>query len=305
MNQANTGAAAPLYHSIFRPALFAGQTVVITGGGSGIGRACAFELASLGAHLALVGRKLEKLQAVAQELQTADVKISCHVCDIRDEEAVTATVAAVLQTHGKIDGLVNNAGGQFPAALKDISKKGWEAVLQTNLTGGFLMAREVLKQYMQEHGGAMVNISADVFGSMPMMGHSGAARAGMHSFTETAALEWAAYGVRVNCVAPGYIASSGMDQYPPQVLPLIGQAVQGVALQRMGTEAEVAAAICFLLSPAAAFISGTCVRVDGARPQVRSGWPQARVQRKTEGFTGFADPAAASAPRVLQNLAQE
>ena len=301
MNQSESPAPSSLYHSIFRPGLFAGQTVLITGGGSGIGRALAFELASLGANLALLGRKAEKLHSVAQELAASGSKISCHVCDIREEDAVRASVAEVLAQHGRIDALVNNAGGQFPAALKDISKKGWDAVLQTNLTGGFLMAREVLTQYMQQHGGAIVNLIADCVGSMPMMGHSGAARAGMLGFTETAACEWAQYGVRVNAVAPGYIASSGMDNYPPQVLPLLRQAVQGVALQRMGTEAETAAAICFLLSPAASFISGSCLRVDGARPQVRAGWPQpaAGQSAAVTPFTGFADPGAASRPRVL------
>ncbi|WP_414056660.1 SDR family NAD(P)-dependent oxidoreductase, partial [Staphylococcus aureus] len=117
--------------------------------------------------------------------------------------------------HSRIDALVNNAGGQFPAPLKDISAKGWEAVVQTNLTGGFLMARECLNQAMQQRGGAIVNVVADMWGGMPNMGHSGAARAGMVNFTETAAFEWAQYGVRVNAVAPGYVASSGMDAYPP------------------------------------------------------------------------------------------
>jgi citronellol/citronellal dehydrogenase len=118
--------------------------------------------------------------------------VSFHACDIRNEDAVKATVAAIVAQHGRIDGLVNNAGGQYITPLeKSISAKGWDAVVATNLTGGFLMARECYVQAMQAHGGSIVNIVADIWGSMPGMGHSGAARAGMVSFTETAALEWA------------------------------------------------------------------------------------------------------------------
>ena len=126
---------------------------------------------------------------------------------------------------------------------------------------------------MREHGGAIVNIVADIWGSMPNMGHSGAARAGMVSFTETAAVEWAHNGVRVNAVAPGYIASSGMDHYPPEAGPMLREMRKTVPLGRFGTEAETSAAVVFLLSPAASFISGDVLRVDGARPQVRMGWP--------------------------------
>jgi citronellol/citronellal dehydrogenase len=185
-------------------------------------------LAALGAHTVLVGRNAEKLESVQAEIAEAGGAASFYVCDIRDEAAVQATVQAVLEKQGRIDALLNNAGGQFPSPLKDISLKGWEAVVKTNLTGGFLMARECLTQWMQEHGGAIVNVVADMWGSMPGMGHSGAARAGMVSFTETAALEWAQYGVRVNAIAPGYVASSGMDKYPPAMAPILLDAVKGV-----------------------------------------------------------------------------
>ena len=196
------------YQSVFAPGLFLGQVVVVTGGGSGIGRCTAHELAHLGAHVVLVGRKPEKLLAVAEEITADGGHVSCQVCDIRSEEGVVALVQQVLAAQGRIDALVNNAGGQFMAPLESISAKGWEAVLHTNLTGGFLMARECYRQWMAQHGGSVVNIVADMWGSMPGMGHSGAARAGMVSFTETAALEWAHSGVRVNAVAPGYIALS-------------------------------------------------------------------------------------------------
>ncbi|QXL83526.1 SDR family oxidoreductase [Comamonas sp. NLF-1-9] len=281
------------YQSIFTPGLFAGQTIVVTGGGSGIGRCSAHELAALGARVVLVGRKPEKLQAVAAEIAQDGGQADTRVCDIRDEAGVVAMVGAVVAAHGRIDALVNNAGGQYMTPLEKISAKGWEAVVNTNLTGGFLVARECYLQSMQAQGGAIVNIVADMWGSMPNMGHSGAARAGMVSFTETAAAEWARSGVRVNAVAPGYIASSGMDHYPPEAGDMLRAMRRTVPLGRFGTEAEVSAAIAFLLSPAANFISGSVLRIDGARPQVRMGWPMQLPPREVQqrpavrAFNGF------------------
>lgn len=281
------------YRSVFAPKLFAGKVVVVTGGGSGIGRCTAHELASLGAHAVLVGRKQDKLQAVAAEIAADGGQASWQACDIRDEEAVRKAVGDIVAASGRIDGLVNNAGGQYITPLESISAKGWDAVVSTNLTGGFLFARECYLQSMQARGGAIVNIVADIWGSMPGMGHSGAARAGMVSLTETAALEWAGSGVRVNAVAPGYIASSGMDHYPPEAGPMLREMRETVPLGRFGNEAETSAAIVFLLSPAASFISGSVLRVDGARPQVRMGWGQVaaaeQVQQReaVRPFDGF------------------
>ena len=241
--------------------------------------------------------------ALVAEIEAAGGKVSIHVCDIRDEPGVKALVADVIAQHGRIDGLVNNAGGQYPQPVKDISLKGWDAVVRSNLTGGFLVARECYVQSMQAKGGAIVNIVADMWGSMPGMGHSGAARAGMVSFTETAALEWAAQGVRVNAVAPGYIASSGMDHYPPEAGPMLREMRNTVPQGRFGTEAETSAAIVFLLSPAASFISGTVLRVDGARPQMRMGWQQAvakpdvQTRDAVKPFDGFH---RAVTPKVFQ-----
>jgi len=287
------------YKSVFAPGLFAGQVIVITGGGSGIGRCTAHELAALGAHVVLIGRKLARLQDVASEIVADGGRATFHACDIRDEAAVKDVVQAIVVAHGRIHSLVNNAGGQYIAPLETIAAKGWDAVIATNLTGGFLMARECYLQSMQAHGGAIVNIVADIWGSMPGMGHSGAARAGMVSITETAALEWARSGVRVNAVAPGYIASSGMDHYPPEAGPMLREMRATVPLGRFGNEAETSAAIAFLLSPAAAFISGSVLRVDGARPQVRMGWGQVaaaeEVQQRDavkpfEGFHRYVTP---------------
>ncbi len=290
------------YQSVFAPGLLAGRTVVVTGGGSGIGRCTAHELAALGAHVVLVGRKADKLKAVQAEIAQDGGQASWQACDIRQEAAVQAMVRAIVLDRGGIDVLVNNAGGQYMTPLENIGAKGWQAVIDTNLTGGFLVARECYLQSMQQHGGAIVNIVADMWGSMPGMGHSGAARAGMVSFTETAAVEWAASGVRVNAVAPGYIASSGMDHYPPEAGDMLRAMRQTVPAGRFGTEAEVSAAIVFLLSPAASFISGSVLRVDGARPQARMGWgmklPDAQAQQRAavRPFDGFH---RAVTPRVF------
>ncbi|HQL10450.1 MAG TPA: SDR family oxidoreductase, partial [Lentisphaeria bacterium] len=261
------------YGSVFAPGLFADKVMVVTGGGSGIGRCTAHELAALGATVVLVGRKLEKLQKVQEEITQDGGRATMAACDIRQEESVKKTVADIVAEHGRVDGLVNNAGGQFMTPLEAISAKGWEAVVNTNLTGGFLMARECYLQSMSKNGGSIVNIVADMWGSMPGMGHSGAARAGMVSFTETAAVEWAGRGVRVNAVAPGYIASSGMDNYPVEMAPMIREMAKTIPAGRFFTEAETAAGIVFLLSPAASFVSGTTLRIDGARPQARMGYP--------------------------------
>ncbi|MBT3070362.1 SDR family oxidoreductase [Rhodomicrobium sp. Az07] len=254
------------YRSIFRPRLFAGQVHVVTGGGTGIGRCTAHELASLGATVVLVGRKDDRLAATAAEIAEDGGTASHAVCDIRDEDAVRALVAGIVARHGRIHGLVNNAGGQFPAPLMAIPKKGFDAVVATNLTGGFLMMREVFTQSMREHGGAIVNMAADMWNGMPGMGHSGAARAGMVNLTKTAAFEWGFAGVRVNAVAPGWIASSGMDRYEGPVKEIIPKLKDHVPLRRLGTEAEVSAAICFLLSEGAAFINGTTLQIDGGAP---------------------------------------
>jgi citronellol/citronellal dehydrogenase len=278
------------YRSVFRPGLFTGQTVLVTGAGSGIGRCTAHELAALGAHVVLAGRRPDKLAAVEDEIRGDGGEASHFAVDIREEEAVRAAVAGIVAARGRIHGLVNNAGGQFPSPLASISAKGWQTVLATNLTGGFLVARECYLQSMRTHGGAIVNMLADMWHGMPGMGHSGAARAGMLNFTETAAFEWAP--VRVNAVAPGWIASSGMDTYPEAMRPMIRSLAQHVPAGRLGTEPEVSAAIVFLLTEAAAFVSGACLRIDGAAPNARRHWPMegAKPAPQFDGFHRVVKP---------------
>ena len=274
------------YDSVFKPGLFNGQTIMVTGGGSGIGRCTAHELANLGAHVVLVGRKLEKLETTCGEIIEDGGSASFQVCDIRDEEAVKAMVKTVVAERGQIHHLVNNAGGQFPAPLIGINQKGFETVVRTNLVGGFLIAKEVFLQSMSKHGGSIVNMLADMWGGMPGMGHSGAARSGMDNFTKTAAFEWGYAGVRVNAVAPGWIASSGMDTYEGAFKAVIPTLREHVPLKRIGTESEVSAAIVFLLSPAASFISGSTLRIDGAASLGGRAWPIHKATN-SESYNGF------------------
>lgn len=260
------------YQSIFRPDLFRGETHIVTGGGSGIGRAIAHELASLGAHVVIAGRKQEKLDTVQAEIEADGGSVSSKVCNIRNENEVVALFDFVMETRGAIHGLVNNAGGQFISPAEAISHKGWLAVIDTNLNGTFLMSREAYNRYMGEHGGTIINIVAEMWRGFPGMAHTGAARAGVVNLTKTLAVEWAKSGVRVNAVAPGPIEGSGMEQYPEEVRPLIDMARQDVPMKRLGTESEVSAATVFLLSPAAAYISGDTLCVDGASALWRKPW---------------------------------
>jgi citronellol/citronellal dehydrogenase len=285
------------YHSVFHPDLFKGQVILVTGGGSGLGRCTAHELAALGAQVVIVGRNAEKLQKVEAEIKEDGGQVSAFVCDIREEAQVIATIDSVLAAHGRLDGLVNNAGGQYRTAMNTISTKGFEAVVRNNLTGGFIFMREAYNRWMKANGGSIVNIIADIWHGWPDFAHSGASRGGMHTLSETAACEWAADGVRVNTVAPGGIASSGFDTYSPEAKAKILEFPVTVPMQRYGTESEISAAIVFLLSPAAGYITGSCLRVDGGAPNARSTWKLQAARRSTE-FNGFH---RAVLPELLRN----
>jgi citronellol/citronellal dehydrogenase len=277
------------YRSIFRPGLFEGQTIVVTGGGSGIGRATAHELASLGAHVVLAARKLERLEHVRDEIVAAGGSASAYSCNIRHEEQVAMLFEAVLAERGVVHGLFNNGGGQFLSPAEQITLKGWQAVVETNLTGTFLMCREAFNRCMGVRGGAIVNMLVENWRGFPGMAHSAAARAGVENLTRTLAVEWARAGIRVNAVAPGLIRSSGLDTYGAAAQPLIEQVRQDIPAKRLGTESEVAAAVTFLLSPAAAYISGATIKIDGASSLWRKTWEIAEHDNAPLPFQGFIE----------------
>jgi citronellol/citronellal dehydrogenase len=251
---------------VFATDTFAGHVAIVTGGGTGIGLATARELARLGAKVAICGRTQEKLDAAVASL--GDV-VFAATCDIREPAQVEAFVAAVLDKHGRIDIAVNNAGGQFPSAARHISPNGFMAVLRNNLAGTFHVCREVANRWMIPNGGRIINVTANVARGFPGMAHTGAARAGVENLTMTLAVEWAAYDVTVNAVAPGIILSSGTAQYPPE---LLARSIAETPLKRAGTCEEVAAAIAFLASPAGRFITGTTLRLDGGQSLWGRSW---------------------------------
>ena len=250
---------------IFAPGLFQGQTALVTGGGTGIGRATATAFVRLGGRVVIASRRMEHLEPTARELAAiaGDDHVHHQTCDIREPEQVAALVGAALERFGQIDCLVNNAGGQFPSPAELISPKGWDAVIRNNLSGTFYMTREVATRAMiPRRAGRVVNVIAQVFRGFPGMAHTGAARAGVENLTMTLAVEWAQHGIGVNAVAPGVIKSSGTGKYPPE---LIEMGRKATPMKRVGTEDEVAAAILYLLSPAASFVTGATLYIDGGQ----------------------------------------
>lgn len=286
----STGEGSMAYDSIFRKDLFEGRVALVTGGGSGIGRCIAHELAALGAQVVIAARKVERLEEVVAEIRADGGRADHVTVDIRSAEAVEAAVATVVERHGRLDLLVNNSGGQFVSPAASISQRGWAAVIETNLTGTFQMCKAAFNSYMEAHGGAIVNVVADMWRGMPMMAHSGAARAGVVNLTKTLALEWADRRVRVNAVAPGMILSSGFKNYPEPVQAVLKTLPAEIPAQRFGTESEVSAAVLYLLSPAAAYVTGETLRVDGASSLYRHPFTLP-THEPFEAFDGFHRPA--------------
>ena len=190
---------------------------------------------------------------------------------------------------GQVDALINNAGGLFMSPAESISNKGWHAVIDTNLTGTFMMCREAYNRCFRGRGGNIVNIIADMWRGFPGMAHTGAARAGVENLTKTLAVEWARSGVRVNAVAPGLIEGNGILQYGEGMLPFIQAMKKDIPLKRMGTEAECAAAVTFLLSPAAAYISGETIKVDKAYALWRKTWEIDDHDNAPPAYRGFVE----------------
>lgn len=249
--------------TIFKEGLFEGKVALITGGGTGIGLRIARELAVLGATVIIASRKMENLEKGVEIIEKDGGKVIPIQCNIRDEESIKNCIAQTIEKAGKIDILVNNGGGQFPSPAEFINKKGWHAVIETNLTGTFFMCQEVFNQQFSKHGGLIVNIIANMQRGFPMLAHTGAARAGVDNITKSLAAEWGKYGVRINSVAPGTIMSSGLDTYDPAYREFIMTFAENNQTTRLGTSAEVASAVVYLLSPAASFITGQTLYVDG------------------------------------------
>lgn len=250
--------------SIFKEGLFSGKSAIVTGGGTGIGLRIARELSHLGARVVLASRKKENLDKAVAQISEEGGKAFAVECNIREEESVKNCIAKSIELCGKIDFLVNNGGGQFPSPAEFINRKGWHAVVETNLTGTFFMSQEIFNKQFVKTGGAIVNVIANIRNGFPILAHTGAARAGVENITKTLATEWGRYGVRINAVAPGTIKSSGLDKYDEQYRDFIHGFGKNNQAYRLGTEAEVGAAVVFLLSPAASFISGITLAVDGA-----------------------------------------
>lgn len=250
--------------------LLKGQVALITGGASGIGLATAIEMLQLGARVAVCGRKAERFPAALAALQPHGEAMA-EVCDIREPAQIETLVARVLERFGRIDVLVNNAGGQFPSPAAALSPRGFEAVVRNNLNGTFYMTREVAtRALLPQRSGAVVNVIANIARGFPGMAHTGAARAGVENLTKSLAVEWAAFDVRVNAVAPGLIRSSGSDQYPPE---LTRASMLRTPQKRAGTVEEVAHAIVYLASPAALFVTGATLQIDGGASLWGDTWP--------------------------------
>ncbi|MEE8602124.1 SDR family oxidoreductase [Euzebya tangerina] len=275
------------YGTIFSPGLFDGQVALVTGGGTGIGRASAHELAALGATVVVAARREEPLIQTVGEIRGVGGNASWTTLNIREAEEVEAVIGDVVEEHGRLDLLVNNAGGQFPAPSEQISPNGWRTVIDLNLNGTFLVTRAAYTTWMAEHGGVICNVIADMWRGFPYMAHTGAARAGVDNLTKSLAIEWGRSGVRINAVAPGTIYSSGMDTYDESFRTHAARRASKIPVGRVGTESETAAAITFLLSPAAAFITGATLRVDGGASLEKAAMVPLEAHTAIPPYNGF------------------
>lgn len=254
---------------IFAEGLLEGQVIVVTGGGSGLGRATAMELAACGATTVVAGRRVEPLEETAS-LCEGD-RCQAAACDIRDEQQVSALVERVLERHGKVDVLVNNAGGQFMSPAEDISPKGFRTVVGLNLEGTWLMTHAVATRAMiPARRGKIVNVTLSPHQGLPGMAHSAAARAGVENLTRTLAIEWARFGITMTAIASGHFATEVLSKYPR---PVYEGVARTVPLGRLGDPAEQAWLVAYLASPAGDYYSGCVITLDGARDNWFGPWP--------------------------------
>jgi citronellol/citronellal dehydrogenase len=247
--------------TVYRSDLFKGQVALVSGGGSGIGRAAALLLARLGANVVICGRTQEKLDKVVAFARSKNAHMTAMTCNIREADQVAALFARIESELGAIDVVVNNAGGQFPQPAIDMAPKGWAAVIANNLNGTWHMMQRAAQHWRdRKRGGAIVNVVVVTDRGMPGVAHTVAARAGIIGATRTVAVEWAPLGIRVNCVAPGLTATEGLEVYPPEAqkeFPLANP------MKRPGTPMEIAEACVYLAAASSTFITGEVLTVDG------------------------------------------
>ena len=248
---------------MFAPSLFENKIILVSGGRSGIGFSIAKTYLQYGAQVFIASRNKELLEKAAEKLKQYG---QCHAvtCDIRSPEDIEALSQKIKEITGHLDILVNNAGGQFPAPAHVMAEKGWTAVINNNLNGTFYMCQKMANRFfIPQNSGNIINITANVSRGFPGMAHTGAARAGVENLTKSLGQEWANFGIRVNAVAPGTIATTGLDQYPPLIQETFDEMKQNNLMKRFGTANDVANAVLFLSSPLASYISGITLPVDG------------------------------------------
>ena len=246
----------------YAPDLMAGQVALVTGSGSGMGRATALEMASCGARLALFARREEPLEETAEMIRAAGGEAFVVPGDTRDEDSIETAMERIKDHYGQLDVLVNNAGGQYIAAARDITNKGFEAVIRNNLIGSWQMTRAVADHFMYDNGGSVVFVTAiSVRTALTGFTHTVAARAGVTGMMKTLAAEWGEYGIRLNCVAPGTIKTEALGRYP--ISPEQWKKLNRSVLNRMGMAEDIAGTIIFLASDLGNFITGEDIYVDG------------------------------------------
>ena len=250
--------------SSFVPDLLDGQVALVTGGATGIGKEICRVLGTHGAQVTLVSRKQENLEAAVEELRTEGVDSAFGVCDVRDVEAVRSVVDAVVSERGRLDIVVNDAAGNFPAPMSKISPNGFKAVVDIDLLGTYNVTRSVFDAWMSGHGGNIINISAPFQQrGVVFQSHVAAAKAGVDSLTRTCAVEWGPYGIRVNAIAPGSIGGTeGVRRFSQVVTEGDDRPKNPLGMQGRGS--DIAYLALFLCSPMARFISGQVIAVDGA-----------------------------------------
>lgn len=256
---------------LFSPSLLNGQVALVTGGGSGLGRETALELARCGARVVICGRREDPLlETVALDQRKL---IEAHACDVREEDEVEAMVDEILARHGRIDLAVNNAGGQFLAPAESITPKGFRTVIRLNVEGTWLVTHAVATRAMipSGRGGKIFSVTISPHNGMPGMAHSGAARAAVENLMRTLSVEWARFGIRLLALAAGQFETQTLlTKYPQAIVDRIADTIP---LGRLGTEREFAWLVAYLASPAGDFFSGSVITMDGARDDWLGPWP--------------------------------